>query len=243
MKVSPAVANTASRQPMLAERIARLYAQTGRDVLAVRAQRALPMAVREFETGLKGLLAAAAPWPEARENYRLLELLWAGYQPVVLRPAGVEGAERLLERHEEVAWIAAKGARLVRDPGDRREDPLREAGEARLQSQRIARLHLFRGWGTRSRNLAAELRSSNEAFRKSMDALAASQRAAPEAASELALAENQYSFLKEAARRLESAPDPRPELEAVAKTCDNILEVLDRVAKACEAAAQAAEPS
>src|SRR5205085_4165406 len=104
-----------------------------------------------------------------------------------------------------------------------------------LQSQRIARLHLFRGWGTRSRNLADDLRQANAAFSKAMAALVAATRAAPEVAADLQLAENQYTFLADAARRLEGARDPRSELELVAKTCDNILEVLDRVAKACEA--------
>lgn len=231
---APAVANAASRQPMLAERIARLYAQVGRDVLAARAQRALPVAMREFEAGVKSLLASAGS-PEIRENYRLLELLWIEYRPYAARAPSVEGAEKLLERHEEVAWIAAKGARLMRDPRDRGEDALREAGEARLQSQRIARLHLFRGWGTRSRNLAADLKQANAAFAGAMQALAKATRAAPDVAADLQLAENQYSFLTDAARRLEAARDPRAELELVAKTCDNILEVLERVAKACEA--------
>jgi hypothetical protein len=231
---APALANAATRQPMLAERMARLYAQVGRGVLAARAQRALPVAMREFDAGVKSLLASAAS-PEVRENYRLLELLSIEYRPFASRAPSVEGAEKLLERHEEVAWIAAKGARLMRDPDERGKDALREAGEARLQSQRIARLHLFRGWGTRSRNLAVELQQANAAFVKSMAALAAATRAAPEVAADLQLAENQYSFLSDAARRLEGASDPRPELELVAKTCDNILEVMERVANACEA--------
>jgi hypothetical protein len=218
---------------MLAERIARLYAQVGRDVLAQRAQRAFGLALREFDAGVKSLLAASTS-PEVRENYRLLELLWDDYRPFVARPPSAEGAERLLERHEEVAWIASKGARLMHDPAERRVDPLFHAGEARLESQRIARLHLFRGWGTRSRNLGVELREANAAFVKAIATLRHATRSNPEIGAELQLAENQYEFLKDAARRLDGAADPRPGLEAVAKTCDNILEVLEGVARACE---------
>jgi hypothetical protein len=47
---------------------------------------------------------------------------------------------------------------------------------------------------------------------------------------ELQLAENQHGFLLQAARDLQSAKDPRAGLEAVAKSCDNILEVMERVA-------------
>jgi len=59
-----------------------------------------------------------------------------------------------------------------------------------------------------------------------MDALGASLRGSPDIAAELQLAENQYSFLQDAARR------PR-----VGGEDHNILEVLERVAKSCEAAA------
>lgn len=235
MRSAPApLVNMASRQPMLAERIARLYAQVGRGVLAARAERALPATLREFEAGVKALQAEARS-PEIRENYRLLELLWIEYRPFVTRAPNVEGAERLLERHEEVAWIASKGVALMRDPRERADDPLREAGEARLQSQRIARLHHYRGWGTRSRNLATELGQSNAAYARAMDSLVKSMHDSAEVSADLALAANQYAFLQDAARRLDGAEDPRAGLESVAKTCDNILEVLERVARACEA--------
>ena len=236
MKAATAAqANAASRQTMLAEWIARLYAQAGREVLAVRARRALPLALREFEAGAKALLAGAGS-PEVRENYRLLELLWIEYRPLVSGPPGLRSAERLLERHEELAWIAAKGERLMRDAAAPAGGPLHEAGEARLQSQRIARLHFYRGWATRSRSLGAELVQANDALRRALDTLAAGTRDAPALVAELQLAENQYSFLKDAARGLEGARDPRPDLERVAKTSDNMLEVLDGVAKALESA-------
>jgi hypothetical protein len=70
-----------------------------------------------------------------------------------------------------------------------------------------------------------------------MDALLAAPDLSAEIANELQLAEDQYRFLRQAALGLEGARDPRTGLEAVAKTCDNILEVMDRVARRYEAAA------
>ncbi|QJR12506.1 hypothetical protein DSM104443_03592 [Usitatibacter rugosus] len=227
---APALANAASRQPMLAERAARLHAQVARGVFASRAQRALAATLVEFDAGLKDLLAAA-PSAEVRETYRMLQLLWQDYRPHVARTALGEAPEKLGERSEEVVWIAAKGARLLRDPAaDAQTARVRLAGEARFQSQRIARIHFFTAWIARSDKREAELATASRDFRRALDALLAAPADASGAAAELQLAENQSGFLAQAGRDLKSARDSVPGLEAVAKTCDNILEVMDRVA-------------
>jgi len=233
---SPALANAATRQPMLAERAARLHAQVERGVLTARAQRLLPDALREFDAGVKALLAAA-PSAEARENYRLLELLWADYRPHVARTPDPEGPDKLAERGEEVVWIASKGVKLLKEAADDpRSERVRMVGEARLQSQRIARAYFFRQWAGRSERREAEVRTAAAAYRKAMDALLGSAAPGSAALADLQLAENQYDFLSAAAKGLESQRDPRPGLEAVAKSCDNMLEVLDRVARTYESA-------
>ena len=168
-----ALANAASRQPMLAERAARLHAQVTRGVLASRARRALEITIAEFDAGVKDLLAAAAS-AEVRENYRMLQLLWQDYRPHVARMGGGEAPEKLGERSEEVVWIAAKGARLLRDPAaDAQTARVRLAGEARFQSQRIARIHFFTAWIGRSDKREAELATASRDFRRALDALLA----------------------------------------------------------------------
>jgi hypothetical protein len=225
-----ALANAASRQPMLAERAARLHAQVARGILATRAQRALATTLAEFDAGVRDLLAAA-PSAEVRENYRMLQLLWADYRPHVARTPGGDPPEKLNERSEEVVWIAAKGARLLHDPAaDARTARVRLAGEARFQSQRIARIHFFTAWIGRSDKRESELAAASRDFRRALDSLLAAPADASGAASELQLAENQSGFLAQAGRDLKAARNPAAGLEAVAKTCDNILEVMDRVA-------------
>jgi len=228
---APALANAASRQPMLAERAARLHAQIARGVLASRAQRALSITLTEFDAGVKELLAAA-PTAEVREIYRMLQLLWHDYRPHVAKAIGGEAPEKLNERSEEVVWIAAKAARLLREQaGDPRSARVRLAGEARFQSQRIARVHFFVAWIGRSDKRETELALAHRDFRRSLDSLLSAPADGSGAAAELQLAENQYGFLVQAAQDLKAARESRPGLEAVAKTCDNILEVMDRVAR------------
>lgn len=226
-----ASANLASRQPMLAERIAKLHAQIGLDILAGRSPRALAEAVREFEAGMRQL-AAGASSPEARESYLLLGLLWDEYRALALRKPTLENAKKLAERSEEIVWVASKAARLGATPGEARATSLvRTAGDVRVLSQRIAKLHLYRHWGVRAAPADAELKAADNEYQLAMAILRAAPQNTPEIASEIVLADNQYLFLGQAVARLRSGGQARQELEFVAKTCDNILEVMERVAR------------
>ena len=219
---------------MLAERIAKLYLQSGQNVLPARSRRSLPGTIREFDSGLRDL-SAAAPTTEIRENYLLLRRLWDEYAAIAGKPPAVDGAKKLSERSEELAWVAAKGARLYQGHWrDARIELVMAAGEMRWRSQQIAKLHLLRGWGIRSEAIAADVAIADAAYRKAAQLLRAAPETTPEIAAELQIAENQYPFLGQAAERLASRKSAAQELEFIAKTSDNLLEVLDRVARLYE---------
>ena len=231
----PAVlVNHAMRQAMLAERIARLYAQVGQGVLATRSKRALPVTVREFSTGLTEL-SGAAPNAEIRENYLLLRKLWEGFAPLAAQAPTLEGAKKIAERTEEIAWVAAKGARLLQAQlGLARTEHAMAAGEMRWRAQQIAKLHLLRHWGVRTDGIVAELSAANAAYTVAVGRLKDAERIVPELTDELRLAEDQYLFLGQAAGRLAARTNVARELEYIAKTGDNLLEITDRMAKLCE---------
>jgi len=231
-----AATNLAIRLPMLAERITKLYAQVGQDVLAARSQRALAEAAREFDAGLRALVSHAET-PEVRENYQLLQQLWDGFRPIALARPSVEDAKTLAERDEELAWIATKGARLFEARSPARQGALiRSAGEVRMLAQRIAKLHLLARWGVRPEASAAGLKAADNEYQLAMALLRSAPQNTPEIAAELLLADNQYLFLRQAAARVRPGRDARQELEFIAKTSDNIVEVMDRVARIYEAA-------
>jgi hypothetical protein len=71
-------------------------------------------------------------------------------------------------------------------------------------------------------------------YRTAMGRLIAAPQNTPEIKGELALAETQWLFLKEAINRLNSNRTSKTELEQVSKSCDNILEVMERVTKMYE---------
>jgi hypothetical protein len=226
--------NRATRLPMLAERITKLYLQIGLKLPGSRASRSLAAVIGEFEGGLREQVAQA-PTPEIRENYQLLELLWVEFKAIAQKPPDLDNARVLVELDEEVAWIAAKGAVLVRDYAKAQaNDLVRAAGEARLLSQHIARLYLQRSWGIGPDTVAGQLASADAEFRKAMARLSEAPQNTPDIRSELQLAENQYIFLGQAAERLNTGRNTARELEFISKTCDNILEVMDRATRLYE---------
>jgi hypothetical protein len=229
-----ALANKAMRQAMLVERIARLYAQVGLNVLAPRSRRTLPAAMREFSAGLAELSAAAST-PELRENYLMVRRLWESYAPIVSQSPSLDGAKKVAERTEEIAWIAAKGARLFQSQaGLARTELAMAAGEMRWRSQQIAKLHLLRHWGVRTEGIVAELTAADAAYAAAVGRLKDAEALLPELAEDLRAAENQYLFLGQAAGRLATRTNVARELEYIAKTGDNLLEATDRVARLCE---------
>ena len=231
---SAAALNAAARQPMLAERITKSFSLIGQKVLESPARRQLAESIKEFETGLK-LLQASAPTPEIRENYQLLEQLFDEFKDIKAKPANLENAKVLAEQNEELVWIATKGAQLFQQNSKSvRSDLISKAGEMRTLTQRIAKLYLFRSWGIRTDVIANDLKKAEADYRANFDALVKAPQNTAQIKNELALADTQWIFLKQAIERLNTNKTSVTELEHVSKACDNILEVMERVTKLYE---------
>ena len=230
-----AALNIAARQPMLAERITKSFSLIGQKVLEFRSRRQLDESIKEFEAGLK-TLQATAPTPEIRENYQLLEQLFDEFKGIKAKPVNLENAKALAEQNEELVWIATKGAQLIQQHvKSARNDLIGTAGELRTLTQRIAKLYLFRSWGIRSEVIANDLKKAEADYRTAIDRLLKAAQNTEQIKSELALAETQWLFLKQAIERLNANRTSITELEHVSKACDNILEVMERVTKLYEA--------
>jgi hypothetical protein len=221
------------RLPLLAERIAKLHAQAGLGILAAKSRRALGDTLRDFDTTLRAS-AAGATTAEARDNYALLALLWPEYREWALRTPTRESARKLRERNEEVVWVASKGARMLQ--GESRaaaSAAMVRALQAGLLAQRIAKLVLWRRWDLRDEALARELREARENLPRALDALGPTPGASAEDNAEIQLAQNQWRFMDDALRGAGAGAgegDAR-ELESIAKTGDNILESMERLAR------------
>ncbi len=226
--------NKAIRQPMLAERITKSFTLIGQNVLEIRSRRQMDDSLREFSVALKDL-RAGAPTPEIKDNYDLLTQLFEEYQGIKSKPANVANARELAEQNEELVWISQKGAMLIQAyTKSTRSDLITTAGDARTLTQRIAKLYLFRSWGVRGDVIANDLKKALADYRTSINKLIASPENTDQIKSELALAETQWTFLQQAMERLNSNQTSKLELEFVSKSCDNILDVMERVTKLYE---------
>lgn len=231
---APVALNKAARQPMLAERITKSFTLVGQKVLETRSKRQMEDAVKEFEQALKEL-QATAPTPEIKDNYQLLEQLFDDYRGITGKPVSLQTAKELAEQNEELVWISTKGAMLIQaHTKSARSDLIVTAGELRTLTQRIAKLYLFRSWGIRSDVIANDLKKAEADYRADMAKLMAAPQNTPQIKNELALAETQSLFLKQAIDRLNANKTSTVELEHVTKACDNILEVMERVTKLYE---------
>ncbi|HET6264593.1 MAG TPA: hypothetical protein VFD95_07040 [Usitatibacter sp.] len=224
----------ALRLEALAERIAKLQAQIGQGVLADRSRRALPEAMREFDTALRNAVSRAAS-TEARENYLLLKLLWEDFKPWASKPPTRDNAKRMADRVEEVAWVAAKGARLTVEPGRKGTALLAlDAAHAATLSQRVARLHLLRRWGLRDDAVTMGLAASSADLRGTLEKMRTSPHNTPEIETELQVAEGQLQFLLQAGQELEGGRGNLKQMEFIAKSGDHILASMERASRLYE---------
>lgn len=221
--------NAPLRLAPLAERVAKLHAQSGQGIIARRARRALADTVRDFDSGLREARGAAQE-TAIRENYVLLGLLWQDYRDWALRPATRESARKLRERSEEVEWVATKGVRLLHERSRTGESAAAvRAAQAMLLAQRIPKLYLWRRWDIRDADLDRELREARENLGRAFEALGATPGLDAESAADVEAARTQWRFLADSAARLDAAPADTTALEFACKAGDHIAEAMERV--------------
>lgn len=229
-----AALNLSLRLPMLAERMTKAYAARGQKVLETRTRRQLDDAAREF-VAAKSTLQTNAPTPEIKDNYELLEQLFDEFNTLTKEPVSQAVTAKLAEQNEELVWIATKGAQLMQAHlKSARGDLIATAGDVRVLTQRIAKLYLFRSWGIKNDVVAKDLAKAEADYLEDMKKLTTAPQNTDAIKSDLALAQTQYVFLGQAIARLNANQTSVVELEHVVKTCDNILEVMERVTRLYE---------
>lgn len=223
-------ASASERLAMLAERIGKSHLQVAQGMLVERSRRALRDSVGEFDALLPNVARLAAD-AESRENFVLLGLLWRELRTWARRPATRENARNVSERAEEVAWVAGKGARLVRAEGSAQRSALAAMRAATL-AQRIARLYLLDRMAAADARRIRDLSDARSGLAAALTTLAATAHdAAVDDA--LQMARSQHDFLVSAMRDYDAAHSA-PAIELIAKTADNVAESMERAARLYE---------
>lgn len=216
---------------VLAERVAKLHVQMAYGVLVDRSRRALGESQREFEAAQRAV-AARATSSDAQENYLLLAILWSEYRGWLAKPAHRENVRKVADRADEVAWVAAKGARML-EPGAGSLAALARRGA--LLSQRAPRLYLMLRADPRNAELGREAQATDAELRTTLSGLAGKPQNSTEIESEIQVAETQYAFFARAVPDIKRAGSSVRAAEDIAKTGDHIHEAMQRVARRYEA--------
>jgi hypothetical protein len=229
-------ARPAIRLEMLVERVAKLNAQVGQDILGARSRRALDDAIRDFDETLIAV-SATAPSAEVRDNYNLLTLLWVQYRAWAVKATNRDTARKFRDRTDELAFVAAKGTRLVQESARATSNASAVRAEnAAVLAQRVAKIHLWMRWDMHDEPLARDLRESTENLRRILTTLRAAAGNTPEIADELVGTDAQMRFLDDAVRDLGQHKSEARSIEFIAKAGDHIQVSMERVAGLYEAA-------
>lgn len=215
-----AQALAALRVVTLTEHVAKLQSQAGQGILAERTRRALSQSLRRFDAAVRALGRPAAPL-ELHEAVAIVGLLAKEYRAWAAKPATRDNARGLGERADELAWEAAKAARLYA-PGE--PGAAARAEEAAALAQRTARYAFWRHWQLGG-STTQELTTATARLHADLEALHAAPATA-ESDAELQVADNQAQFLFAA---LERPADDVHALETIAKAADNLQESLERL--------------
>ncbi|HSN22453.1 MAG TPA: hypothetical protein VLS49_17340 [Usitatibacter sp.] len=218
----------ALRVAALAERVLKLQAQAGQNLLALRARRSFAAALRELDAAIRALGNPPAA-SELHERTAILVLLVAQYRARAQRRPTREAALELGERAEEIEWEALRIAALLPAPADSPRALAAKAVDGGLRAERIGRLLLWQRWGIAAPSAGERLAAEKVALQADLDALRAASGSSAQAHAELQVAENQAAFLFAAAWRLDGA-DAAQSLEFAVKASDNARESLERLA-------------
>jgi len=232
---SPSPATQALRVELLTERIAKLHAQAGQGILGGRTRRELAQSLHELDAAVASF-APPTNDRDLRESWALMAILGAGYRDWAQKPPTRESARRLRGRAEELAWVAAKLARLEseRSHGTARGSAVR-ALMAAVLAERIAKARLWMRWDLGDPPLERELRESNENLHRLVATLQEAPVQPDDAADALRDAQVQLGFMDDAQRELDTRRSSPRATEFVAKASDHVAECMERAANAYDA--------
>jgi hypothetical protein len=235
-KISLATEVSASRLPMLAERVTKHFAELQAGVRVSRARGNLAAAVGQFREDLKVVLATELP-SDIRDNYELLQQLFVDFEATTKAAPSIAAVKKMAELNEEVAWIAHKGSGMIAAQLKSGQAKLIEdTGRARELIQRIAKLHFLKAAGATSKVISDDIRTAEAEYDKVIAQLKAASRNNNAVMQELALEEGQRIFLRDALARANKGNPSHEDLDVISKATDNILEAMGRVAARLEKA-------
>jgi hypothetical protein len=226
--------SVAEQQKMLPERLTRSWAMKAIGIVRGRAAIQFDEDSRRFVRQLK-TLQTEADTPELKENYSQLEQQWNRYLDLAEADPGPGGAKPLSDQGDELVRTAEKGAHILSARvGGELAEGLHMTGQARMQSQRMAKTYFVKVLGITAPYLAADMKQSEADYQASMKRLRELSESRPKSAAVLSLVDQQWAFFSEALRAPAVSGDRDQLYQTLARASDSLLSALEDLGKSFE---------
>jgi hypothetical protein len=221
-----AAINKAGRQRMLSQRSAKAWLMRVLGVQPDRAGLLLSRSVQLFDLQMTEL-KAIQPSDDVRAALPPLEQEWGRYRPLL---NDLRSDPKAVWTSSEAVLAAAHKLTLAyeKSAGSPAGQLVNLAGRQRMLSQRMAKAYFFRQLGVNAGPAGEMMDAAVKEFAKAHETLKASPQNTPQIKTELALAEQQWFFFRNALG-LSDAGDRMKAAEAVGSTSERILEQMDLV--------------
>ncbi|MCF8178757.1 MAG: type IV pili methyl-accepting chemotaxis transducer N-terminal domain-containing protein [Sulfuritalea sp.] len=218
--------NTAGRQRMLSQRMAKSWLMLERGVMSRRARMILRQSIDMFDRQIAELSAVESD-AECRSTCNQLVKIWQPYRKLLDSDPSQTGAQELFSLNEEVLAIAQHlTLSLEIADGTQQGKLVNLAGRERMLSQRAAKLFMFRNMGIQESRCRDELQHTQKEFSTTLAALRSSTRDQPRIKHELDKVAQHWNALQ-SAMTSDHEEGFSPVARKVFTTSENLLQRMD----------------
>ena len=221
------ILNTAGKQRMLSQRIAKDYLYIGNKVAVSKADKQLKASLREFTAANKKLMASIND-PEIQNLLTFVQMSFDEFNDLIKQPFNLDNAQLALDLSESIL----EGSQYVVDSltntmGHKESEIVAKAGKQRMLAQRIAKYYIAYQSGIKDKNTVEQMKDAVKTFSLNHQALLKNPNNTPTINQKLAQIDKLWKIVYKFYLKIEKGGLPF----IVFVTTDDITEKMDDITK------------